>query len=308
MSRIFDNTIITTVSYWSDFIKDIDVKLRFSKILEQKLRCAIHNKDQVERLLEILKTQDNITPDAVYKVLIGQKHMTSNTYLLDSINESGANINDFPQGYVGTISYFNKVESYFHSDKPTVLYAENVEDIDSDYFLARLLFRKANNNKFGDLLELKGIFEENSISNGGYLGCTESAPNEANIDNVYVISDGLHGRPLAYASLEFGVHQDMVESRMIINKSFKEPLIIYIKQCAVNKQFQGRGVGMVLYKRLFSEFQKHDFYAHVSVRNIPSQKLHYRSGFQKIGVYECDDFHGMKNYMSDFLYKKCSQE
>ena len=286
MSRIFDNTIMTTVSYWASFIKNTDLKKSFSNILENRLR-------------KLFLTIDT------YNVGLNLIGIGYPEYLKEVINESGANIEDFPKGYVVTVTKFNKVELYFRSDKPIVLYEEEVKDIERDNFLAGLQFRKADGKPLGDLVVLKGIFEDNSFKNGGYLCSVDSAPSNENIDNVYVLAIKYSGLPVAYASLAFGVHPDMKDSTLLLNSSFKESLI-YIKQCAVAKGYQSKGVGELLYRRLFNEFPECDFYAHSSVCNIPSQKLHYRAGFRKVGIYKCEDFHGMKNYISDLMYKERS--
>ncbi|MDT8718184.1 GNAT family N-acetyltransferase [Clostridium sp. 19966] len=155
-----------------------------------------------------------------------------------------------------------------------------------------------------DIKNLIPIFATNSIKNGGTLICEDAAPNESNIDTVYVLE--FLGELVAYVSLENKniIHYDMRESIMLFDKKFNEEDYIYIKQCAVLRGYQGRGFGSTLYKELFNYFTNCSFYSHVSTKNIQSLRLHYRNGFYKMGIYQSANFHGAVNdYISDLVYR-----
>lgn len=156
-----------------------------------------------------------------------------------------------------------------------------------------------------DLLDLRDMFRENSVEYGGILCCEDSAPNKGNINSIYVLEH--LGELVAYVSIEHKniVHEDMKDSTLIKKKDFNEEDFIYIKQCAVSKKYQAKSLGIIMYEELFKCFPGYSFYSHVSVRNMPSLKLHYRTGFCKIGVYQSSNFHGaMSDYMSDLVFRR----
>lgn len=134
---------------------------------------------------------------------------------------------------------------------------------------------------------------------------SDLTPNEKNISNVYVAALG--EVPIAYVCLEEPniLHENMRKSTMFEKNMSYDDNFIYIKQCAVDKDYQGRGIGNSLYEYVFKTYPESSFYSHVSIKNIPSLKLHYRNMFKKIGTFNVSNFHGYDNdCLSDFVYRQ----
>lgn len=223
-----------------------------------------------------------------------------NRWLEESVEESGILADVFPWNITMEVKFNEVIVS--HGNKKIELFKEDVIDLKREGYLARLVCRKAESS---DLLYLKEIFEENWFKNNGNLFCEEPMPNKDNIDMVYVISSkGDMQIPLAYATLTNEVHDDMLQSDLFSEVNFKKSEFIYLKQLAVCKSEQGKGIGTMLIDKLVELYQGKVFYSHVSVENISSLKLHYRCGFQKIGIFQVRNFRGSdKNYISDFVYR-----
>lgn len=159
-----------------------------------------------------------------------------------------------------------------------------------------------------DYQVLLEISNSNNIKNGGRLYCDIFTEFKGVPSNVFVIE--LSDHIIGYVALEAKnkIHEDMQESDMIIKDNFNSPFY-YIRQCAIAKSEQGKGYGSEMYNALFSCFPNIKFYSHVNVLNLPSLKLHYNCGFNKIGVYSESNFHGInKEYVSDLVCREAKNE
>lgn len=155
-----------------------------------------------------------------------------------------------------------------------------------------------------DMCNLMPIFKENSFNNGGMLHCEEASPSVSNNKNIFLFE--YYGERIGYVVLgeKNERHKDMNESILLQPINFNDSKFIYIKQCAISKKYQGKGFGTRMFNELFKNFPEYYFYSHVSVDNIQSLKLHYRSSFEKVGVYQSLNFHGDSKYFSDLVVRK----
>lgn len=83
--------------------------------------------------------------------------------------------------------------------------------------------------------------------------------------------------------------------------------LVWISQLGVAFSAGRIGVGSALYRALFEKFPGHSFAATVAEiphNNEASAALHRKLGFLRIGLFETDDFHGVKNYRSGVYCRK----
>ncbi|MNV11706.1 hypothetical protein D3C71_1022760 [compost metagenome] len=156
-----------------------------------------------------------------------------------------------------------------------------------------------------DIYTTEKIFNENHVSKGGFLYSLSSQPSRKDLVDfdikVYTLKNTADSNPLGYVKVTLHAHKDVSDSELLYYEDVSEAL--YISQCAVMKNYQKGGLGKVMFDLLFRMYPDKIFLSHVSVRNLPSLKLHYRHNFKKLGVYQSEDFYGYGGYVSDLVIR-----
>ena len=127
------------------------------------------------------------------------------------------------------------------------------------------------------LNELSFIFDEN---NQNYI-TDKKCINDETFLKVVAVEDG---HALGYAVLYFG--KDFLEKEDFPIRVKVDNKCAYIWNCVTKRGFESRGVQSYIFKYFTERFGDYDIYSVVDVLNKPSQRLHEKFGFEKIGYFE----------------------
>ena len=155
--------------------------------------------------------------------------------------------------------------------------------------------RPAESNDFDSLFE---IYQENHIGSGGQL-VGDFFPSDctyvAEVDNEIV----------AYVNILEHLPARVTDETQIIDPAYCfGQSTLYIKQIAVKKTHQNKGMGKQIYRALRELYPDAILYAFVDIRNSQSMRFHLRSSFLPIGVFEVSQFYTTANYTAFLLATK----
>jgi len=116
---------------------------------------------------------------------------------------------------------------------------------------------------------------------------------------------------LGYVSLANNIDNSIIsyvewegnfDKKLIYSKKHK-----YLAVLVIDKNYTGLGLAQYIYKQLFEKYPGSIFTAFIATnpfKNRKSLDFHYKQGFIIGGRFRKDNFCGLKNYKSLFLYKK----
>jgi ribosomal protein S18 acetylase RimI-like enzyme len=116
---------------------------------------------------------------------------------------------------------------------------------------------------------------------------------------------------LGYIYLNDIIDDDVIQAVTFVDKQYQNQMkhrsYDYIEQIAVDKQYQGRGIGNDLMRYVIEHHPHDKLYSFISqspYNNQISYQFHQKHGFIDMGYFKADQFMGIPNYQSVLLMKK----
>lgn len=158
----------------------------------------------------------------------------------------------------------------------------------------KLNFRRSDQNDTG----ISMIYKENHISFGGRLVSELEYP-----DTITYVAE-IENKVMAYINIMEHLPDRITEKTRFGDRGYCFPdKALYIRQVAVHKAYQNKGIGKKCYQELHKLYPDMPFYAFVDIRNTHSLKFHIRNGFFPVGIYEVAQFWETPNYTAFLLEK-----
>jgi len=154
-------------------------------------------------------------------------------------------------------------------------------------------FRLATSKDTSNILK---IYKENHISSGGQLVSEFSC----HLGLTYVAE--VDHKIIAYINVMEQLPERITTETKMMNQSYCFPQkALYIRQTAVGKAYQSKGVGKESYKALQKLYPNTPLYAFVHLANVQSMNFHVRNDFLPIGVFAVPKFYETHNYTAFLL-------
>lgn len=159
-----------------------------------------------------------------------------------------------------------------------------------------LNLRLATNN---DFIQLKSIHNENHITNGGRL------VTDFYTDGFTYVAD-LDGTAIAYINVLENLPVRITEETQITPDALPLPPVgLYIRQAAVKKSQQNKGIGQICYDRLKKLYPGISVYAFIHIQNPQSMHFHAKNDFLPIGIFYKPEYFTVTNYLAILMnYRK----
>jgi L-amino acid N-acyltransferase YncA len=172
--------------------------------------------------------------------------------------------------------------------------------------------RKAKPDDASAIVSLNNKWYTEGSNNKGFLVTLldeKQVAKDIESDTVtYFIAESKKKELQGFVSVSDSPEEGIMDSVTWIDKKleekFKKVNNKYIEKVAVVEGAEKKGLGRALYQRLFQEYPKYILYsfaAYYPKINEASINFHTRMGFKKSGIFERDEFLGIKDYRSIFF-------
>ncbi|MBD3290101.1 GNAT family N-acetyltransferase [candidate division KSB1 bacterium] len=213
------------------------------------------------------------------------------------------------------LSYFEAVIPHILQAAVVVLSFMTVRTISFSALrkAGKIQYRKAIVSDIDQIIHINDSYVKTSADSGFLISLMDKGQLEnelAGKDHGYYVAQAAKGEIVAFLQMADSAGEKIMQQVKWIDREsenkYKSEPTKYIEKVAVREDYQNKGLGSAFYKFIFKEYAGTVLYAFIvnnPIQNLVSLKFHQKMGFRECGIYEADEYGGLKDYQSVLMLR-----